>query len=99
MTQESSKLYLVTRGDLAHGQQAVQAAHALREFTAYTKSNTLALLSIEDECSLQGLLERARRRGVHVAPFHEPDRNNELTALAIGPTGKSLCRRLPLALG
>lgn len=80
----------------------------MREFTAlhpkvdlewYQKSNTLALLSAQCEGNLQELLERAKRRGIHVAPFYEPDRDNELTAIAIEPRGKSLCRQLPLALG
>jgi hypothetical protein len=52
------KLHLVTRRDLSPGQQAVQAAHALREFIQhhpevdrdwYERSNTLALLAVEDE--------------------------------------------------
>lgn len=101
------KLYLVTREDLPDGQQAVQAVHAMREFTElhpredrewYEKSKTLALLATKDEPTLRRLLERAQQRGLSVATFYEPDRNNELTAIAIGPRGKNLCRRLPLAL-
>ena len=52
------KLYLVTRADLPPGVQAVQAAHAMREFVDlypeaeaawYRESNTLALLAAPDE--------------------------------------------------
>jgi peptidyl-tRNA hydrolase len=102
------KLYLVTREDLSQKQQAVQTAHALREFVEhypkedrewYEKSNTLVLLATRDEATLKELLEKARAKRVPVAPFHEPDRNHELTAIALGPKGKALCRRLPLALG
>lgn len=101
------KLFLITRQDLHPGQQAVQAAHALREFSEhypdedrqwYQVSNTLAFLATPDESSLKSLLDKARRKGVPVAPFREPDRNDELTAIALGPTGKPLCRRLPKAL-
>ena len=101
------KLYLVVRADLPAGAQAVQAAHALREFAAhhpevdrawYERSNYLALLSVPDEGALQRLLTRARERGLLAAPFHEPDRHNEMTALALEPAGQRLVRNLPLAL-
>lgn len=101
------KLHLVTRSDLSPGQQAVQAAHALREFVRehpeedlrwYKGSNTLALLAVEDEDSLQELLSRAQLRRIPCSGFWEPDRDDELTAIAIGPEGKGLCRRLRLAL-
>ncbi len=101
------KLHLVTRQDLSPGQQAVQAAHALREFVRehpevdqewYQKSNTLAFLAVADEDELARLLSVAKFRCIPVAGFREPDRNDELTAIAIGPQGKGLCRRLPLAL-
>lgn len=101
------KLHLVVRADLSPGQQAVQAAHALREFVRehpaedrrwYEKSNTLALLEIEDEKALTGLLSEARARRIPCSGFREPDRDDEITAIAIGPQGKGLCRRLRLAL-
>jgi len=101
------KLHLVTRSDLPAGPQAVQAVHALREFIRehpeedrvwYEKSNTIAFLAVQDEASLQDLLARARIQGIPASGFKEPDRDNELTAVAIGPSGKRLCRRLPLAL-
>ena len=101
------KLFLVTRADLPPGQQAVQAAHALREFTErcpeedrawYHASNTLALLVVEDEKHLRTLVQNAEKRGLPHARFHEPDRGGELTAAAIGPSGKKLVSRLSLAL-
>ena len=100
------KLYLIVRSDLPLGQQAVQAAHALREFSErypeedcrwYKQSNTLALLAGTNEAALRALLEEARWQAIPAASFHEPDRNNELTAIALGPTAKKLCRNLPLA--
>lgn len=89
------------------GQQAVQSAHALQAFNVkhpaatrswYEASNTLAMLSVPNEEALTCLLGRAQERGFLVAPFHEPDRNNEMTALALEPAGRRLVSSLPLAL-
>jgi hypothetical protein len=100
-------MYLIARADLSAAQQAVQAAHALQEFNVlypqeamawHTESNTLAFLSVSDEASLGVLLEKVVRRGIPVAAFREPDRGDELTAIAIGPSGKRLTRGLRLAL-
>jgi peptidyl-tRNA hydrolase len=101
------KLFLITREDLSEGQQAVQAAHALQEFNIqhpecaqawYNDSNTLAFLAVPNEGALGVLLKKAANRGIPVAAFYEPDRDNELTALAIGPDGKNLTKNLRLAL-
>jgi hypothetical protein len=101
------KLFLVTRRDLSPGQQAVQAAHALQEFNHqhpglakewYECSNTLAFLSVENEKALGVILRKARDRLTPISAFREPDRQNELTALAIGPEGRRLVKDLPLAL-
>jgi len=101
------KLFLVTRADLPPGQQAVQAAHAMREFAAlhpeidrrwYETSNVLAFLAAEEESSLGALLQKARVLGLPAAPFYEPDRDDELTAVAFGPDCRRILSRLPLAL-
>ena len=102
-----NKLYLITRQDLSPAQQAVQATHAARQFHHeypeidqkwFETSNTLAFLSVPNEQALGVLLEKAASRGIPVAAFHEPDRDNELTAIAIGPRGKKITQGLPLAL-
>lgn len=101
------KLFLVVRQDLSLGQQAVQAAHALQEFNVqhperarawYTKSNTLALLACNDEQGLHTLHAQAASLGLPCVLFREPDRDNEVTALALGPEAARLVRKLPLAL-
>lgn len=101
------KLYLVTREDLPPGQQAVQSAHALTEFlfrhkdesnSWYSTSNTLALLSVPTEDKLLKLAFTASRRGLRFSEFREPDRANELTAIAFEPRAKTLLRDLQLAL-
>jgi hypothetical protein len=92
---------------LSAAQQAVQAAHSLQEFNVqfplearawHASSNTLAFLCVPNEEALGVLLEKAIDRGYPVVAFREPDRANELTAIAIGPQGKKLTKGLPLAL-
>lgn len=101
------KLYVVTRSDLSPGQQAVQALHAGQEFIFehpheaedwHIRSNTLALLSVPAEADLEALAVRAESSRISVTRFREPDRNNELTAIALGHQAKRLVSQLPLAL-
>ena len=101
------KLYLIVRSDLSVGQQAVQAAHALRAFVEehpeedrrwFEKSNTLALLSVPNEGTIGVIYQRAMELGIPASVFREPDQGNALTAIAIGPQGKRLTKNLPLAL-
>lgn len=101
------KLYLVTRRDLPAGQQAVQAAHALRAFVDehpsvdrewYAASRALVLLAAADEAALAALARDAAARSVPVAPHHEPDHGGALGAIALGPEGAALVREIPLAL-
>lgn len=101
------KLYLVVRADLHPGQQAVQACHAMREFAAehpcvevdwYVNSNHLALLSTPNERALLELVRKATRKQLKHSVFREPDRQGELTAIALEPRAKPLLRKLPLAL-
>jgi peptidyl-tRNA hydrolase len=101
------RLYLVVRSDLSPGQQAVQACHALRGFVEehpeadrewFKESNTLVLLAVPNERSLRDLGAKAMRAGIPFTEFREPDIGNEVTATAIAPAGRRLCRRLPLAM-
>jgi len=101
------KLFLVTRRDLAPGARASQLCHALRAFVEshpevdrswYEESNTLVLLEVDDEDALMRLAWRATMTGVPWSMFREPDMNDAATALALGPSGQPLVRRLPLAL-
>lgn len=101
------KLYVITRQDLSAGQQAVQSCHALIEFQVthpdltkewYARSNTLALLSVPDEMELEALARSAEAKWIEVSRFREPDRDNELTAIVLGPQGKRLVQRLSLTL-
>jgi hypothetical protein len=58
----------------------------------------VALLSVPTEAELENLACTAERKWIQVARFREPDRGNELTAIAMGPQGKNLVARLPLTL-
>jgi hypothetical protein len=98
---------VVTRADLPPGSQAVQAAHAVIDFAItyprltaswHAASNTLVILVVPDELALSWLEQDARTAGLRVAPFHEPDLGDALTAVAIEPAAGRLLRRLPLAL-
>jgi len=103
----NQKLFLVTRSDLPAGQQAIQAAHAFREFVDqypeidrewHKTSNYLILKAVPDEVALRKLVQKAEDRDIKCSVFHEPDRQNEMTAIAIEPNGRKLLQRLPLAL-
>lgn len=95
------KLYVVVRSDLSHGQQAVQACHAIRAFTQEhpeDRSDTIVLLAVPDEDSLCSVFRDAERLGADVEIFREPDIGDQATAVAISCEGRRSCRSLPLAL-
>ncbi len=105
---QALKLYAVVRADLPPGSQAVQAAHALREFAAeyprleqkwHETSNTLVMLAARSEQDLVALATDLGYRGVPVSLFREPDLGNAVTAICVGPQGGRFLRDLPLALG
>lgn len=102
-------MYVVTRRDLSPGLQATQAAHAALKFSVQypdltrrweEDSNFLIILSVEDETALLRLVEKAESQGIRCIRFHEPDLDNEMTAIALEPSEASqrLCSSLPLAL-
>ncbi len=107
--QSGDKLYLVTRKDIAPGYQAVQACHAMRQFTEdhpeidqqwFKVSNYLCLLSVKNEEELYSLVCKAKSLDIKVSVFREPDIENQITAIALAPGEKSkeLCGKLKLAL-
>jgi hypothetical protein len=100
------KLYLIVRADLAPGLQAAQLVHAMRQWVEeyprddrkwFDNSNTVALLALPNEAALGVLLGQAQRFGIPAAAFREPDLDNQLTALALGPQAKRLTRNIPPA--
>ena len=100
---------MITRSDLKPGAQAVQSAHALTEFAMkhnnifrnwFEISNHIALLSVNNEQELLGLLNKSKELNILCSEFKEPDMKNKLTAICLEPSDKSkeLCSHLTLAL-
>lgn len=59
----------------------------------------MVMLTVSDEESLATVAVRLRWRGVDVELFHEPDLDDELTAIAAsGPVTARRLARLPLLL-
>lgn len=76
------KMYVVVRGDMPPGKQAVQVAHAMAdfagshalEFSKWNKgNNTLVVLSVENEQELQRLVVTARDGNFVHKAFYEPE--------------------------
>lgn len=109
MMNKYNKIFVITRSDLEIGQQAVQASHALTEFifehTEIAKqwknySNTLVMLSTDNENKLRSLIENLISKNVMFSVFREPDLQNQITAIALEPgkISQKICNRIPLAL-
>lgn len=91
------------------GLQAAQAVHAALEYSVKhpetisrwaASSNYLVIVAVPDEASLVRLTQRAHEASLEHHLVHEPDVDNEATALALEPGEKArrLCASLPLAL-
>ena len=109
MKQVHQKLVVITRQDLSAGYQAVQSAHAAIEFQHEhpeiakqwnTESKYLVFLSVPNEQSLLHLLEKIKIRELKHSVFREPDINNQVTAIAVEPSERTmkLTSNLPLTL-
>jgi peptidyl-tRNA hydrolase len=106
---KNDKMFLITRADLAPGQQAVQTAHVLTEFIFEhqyeaarwkNESNTIVMLTVDDEYQLLQLLNQAREQSISNSLFKEPDLQDAVTAIALAPGNAThkLCKTLSLAL-
>ncbi len=103
-----NKLYAVTRRDLPAGAQAAQLFHAGVAFSIgypavcaewNADSNNVVLLSVTDEQELEQLYQRVLLAGLYRVRFHEPDFDDQLTAIAfMGEGAEKLTSSLPLAL-
>ena len=90
-------------------QQAVQSAHAVADFilsnpevsrTWHDTSNYLIILSVPTESELQQAAQTLIAADLTFSPFHEPDIDNQLTAIAVEPSeeAKRFCSGFKLAL-
>lgn len=79
------------RSDLSPAQQAVQAAHAVLEagvafYDPQTQEHPhLVILSVKDERALLKASLKLSHFEYNFKEFREPDKNNELTAIACEP--------------
>jgi peptidyl-tRNA hydrolase len=103
----AEKLFVIVRGDLIPGAQAVQAMHAARQFAEehrerearwFAESNHLAFLSVPGERELLALEREAAWRGLPSSRFEEPDLGGRPTAITLPPEARRLCAKLGLAL-
>lgn len=102
------KLVTITRQDLPVGYQIAQSCHSVADF-AYHKpyefkswrenSNYKICLSSKDEQSLNKLFHKLSERGAKVVAFHEPDMDDQMTAITfLGEEQyKRITSYLPLA--
>lgn len=102
------RLYLLTRDDLRRGVQASMLVHAAINLCLrapdellhwHRTSNTIVLVSTENEAHLEAMVRRADAQGLPGVSFLEPDLGGQLASLALPPgdAARKLCRGLPLA--
>jgi peptidyl-tRNA hydrolase len=101
-------MYVVVRRDMPVGLQMAQACHAAFLFAQtyahqtldwHRHSQYLVIVSVPDEVELMRLGLEASRRKIRTSWWHEPDLDDDLTAIVFEPTLASarLCANLPLA--
>lgn len=97
------KLYIVVHAALSVGMKIAQGCHALRAFVEaqpaldrewFTTANNIVVLQNDD---IPSLAERLKAAGFIVAAFHEPDLDDQMTAIAVEPSAWRLLSSLPLA--
>jgi hypothetical protein len=101
------KLYVVVRSDLPAGDQLAQSCHAVAQFgvvsparfATWAKADPIiVILAAPSRTALEIVRMELLDEGLEVAAFHEPDINDELTAIAFGGEGARFVSQLPLAL-
>lgn len=94
-----NRLYVLSRKDIGVSQQAVQSGHAVAQFMLehpdQWKNSYLILLEVKNINELEKYKYIFQEHNVPHASFREPDRENELTAIA-GLNAQHLCRKLQL---
>ena len=98
------KLYVLVRKDLSRSQQAVQAGHAVAEYlkqhpNTEWQNGTLVYLVVYNERHLADMAKQLLGEGYaakDIVGFHEPDRDNEMTAFAVLGNGTPMFQDLPL---
>ena len=84
-------MYVAIRRDLSIPQQVVQSVHAAIEASKrYHLSNhdehpSVISIGVKTETALQNFKNFVHELGFHYEEFREPDRDNELTSVAVFP--------------
>lgn len=83
-------MYVITRNDLPSAQKAVQSCHAsmeaAREFIKpHDEHPSLVLCLVKNEAKLKSVIAELYSKNIKMKTFKEPDRNNEITAIATQP--------------
>ena len=98
-------MYCITRKDLSYPQRAVQSSHALLNATrdglipSDIEHPHLIICELPSEEKLHQFMHTLEIAGIRHSTFREPDRGNELTAIACEPISgekRSIFRKLQL---
>ncbi len=86
-------MYVAVRRDLSHGQQVVQSCHAAIEASkryhlSRQEHPSVIVLGVKSEKGLDNFTKYVHDQGFHYEMFREPDRDNELTAVAVFPVSE-----------
>lgn len=97
------KLYVIVQTVLDAGLKAAQAIHAFRAFQDdhpeveadwHANANNIVVLQADE---LPSLADQLEARGFRLARFHEPDLDDQLTAVCVEPNAWRQLSSLPLA--
>lgn len=100
---------MAVRSDLPLGLQVAQSVHAAVQICVeapgviakwHEASNNVVCVTVDDEAALLELASRAVGAEVDAWLFHEPDLDDEATAIAVAPgeAASKLCSNLPLTM-
>jgi hypothetical protein len=92
-------MYIITRSDLSAGMQLAQVAHVAAGFNGDhgEVDDTVIVLKVPNELVLYKHLAELFSHTDRLTWFLEPDLDNALTAVAVGPEAKHLLKKLKLA--
>lgn len=89
--------YVITRRDLPLSSQAVQAGHAVFQAALELKFNThphFVYLTVKNLSQLNSAIDKLINKNLDLTIWQEPDLNNEITAVSIGPIVSKEDRKL-----
>lgn len=97
-----NRLYVLVRKDLNYSSPAVQAGHVVAKFCLNSyegekwNNHTLIYLGVDNLKELYRWCFKLEKKDLKYVEFHEPDMNNELTAIAILVDDGKIFRNLKL---